>query len=229
MLEVRNALNRYRFIVEQGNTPLMFSFNQAFWRDWKKTKGAILAFRDPFPAFDRPKNMTQVLKKRSMHNFMHLKNLRLRLYLGYKKEYQYRQYLLKARNFMSITFTEKMFLYLEGNVSHMMQRFGFAKNAEIALDMMKHGHVRANYVEKITKRHQLKTYEVFQVKTPKWQQDSDEIKNITQTLHYVTHPSHLVVNWKLNTIRFVGKPKSRHFSHPHMNLKANDVAFYYSH
>jgi hypothetical protein len=77
MLEVRNALNRYRFIVEQGNTPLMFSFNQAFWRDWKKTKGAILAFRDPFPAFDRPKNMTQVLKKRSMHNFMHLKNLRI--------------------------------------------------------------------------------------------------------------------------------------------------------
>jgi ribosomal protein S4 len=78
---------------------------------------------------------------------LHLKNLRTRLLLGYKKEYQYRQYLLKARNFMSINFTEKMFLYLEGNVSHQMQRFGFAKNAEIAHELMRNGHVRVNYVQ----------------------------------------------------------------------------------
>jgi hypothetical protein len=75
----------------------------------------------------------------------------------------------------------------------------------------------------------IKTWETFRVKTPHWQQDSEIIQNLAKPWYKISHPNYLIINWKLNTVRFVGKPKARQFSHPHLNLSANDVSFYYSH
>jgi hypothetical protein len=66
MLEIENALKRYRFVTQMQAGRLKYKFSHFFWKNWKRHTNAVLSFRDHLPAYVSSKNMTQVLKKRSM-------------------------------------------------------------------------------------------------------------------------------------------------------------------
>lgn len=227
MLEVKNALIRHKYEQKILNTAFKYRLTQWYWRAWKSATAKILAFRDPFPAYDRPKNMTQVLKKRSMHNLLILKNLRLRLYFGYKKEYQYREYLSWARRTVGKTHTELITQLLESRLVHLILRAGFAKNAEIARYLIINGYIRVNNQICTNPDYIVAVTAVVRMILPDYLEYSDLVNPLIYTYQRISIPKYFIINWKLMSIRFVENPTTRHFSHPHFNLRSTDVSFFY--
>jgi len=228
MKEIENALQKYRYLAKTQPKLWKYRFTRWYWRSWRANTAQVLSFQDPYPVYDRPKNMTQVFKRRSMHNFLILKNLRMRLYLGYKKEYQYRQYLSIARRSFCENHTDVMTRVLECRISHLLLRAGFAKNMEIARYLVKYGYVRVNNSIIINPNFMVPVSAVTRLVLPDYLKLSELADDLLFTFQRTAYSRYFLVNWKLMTIRFVQNPNARQFSHPHLNLNANDVSFFYS-
>jgi len=228
MKEVEHGLKRYKQVAKMQRLLNRYKFTRWYWRYWKAHTYKVLQFQDPYPVYDRPKNMTQVYKKRTMHNFMILKNLRLRIYLGYKKEYQYRQYLATTRRTFCENHTDAMTRTLECRLSHLLLRAGFAKNMEISRALIINGYIRVNNQIITNPAFLVSISSITRLVLPEYLEKSELRDDLVFTYQRTSFPAYFIVNWKLMSIRFAGSINSRRFSHPHFNLKANDVSFFYS-
>lgn len=227
MLEVQKNLDRFKNEPRIIKQITKFRFTRWYWKAWKANTAQVLAFQDPYPAYDRPKNLTQILKKRSIQNLLILKNRRLRLYLGYKKEYQYRKLMMLTRRSFFETHTEVMTQVLECRLFHLILRAGFVKNAEIAQTLIKLGHVRVNDIIVKDPHYIVPVTAVTRLLLPDYLRYSELGRSVIFTYQRIAHPTYFIINWKLMTIRFAQIPNSRQFSHPQFNLKSNDVSFFY--
>jgi len=191
---------------------------------WRSRISQILKHRDPYPAFDRPKDMSRVLRRRSRSSTLSCQSIRFKFYLGYSKEYQYRKFLARAKYMKWLNMTNNLGLILESRLSFFLLRAGLVKNYEIAHYFVRCGFVRVN--EQVnTDIHYLVPYGSWiRIVIPDYLKDSDYYKKRIFTYQRIMAPRHFEVNWKLLKARLVTRPSPKTMSFPFFTFRIQTAA-----
>jgi len=190
-----------------GKLKVQFGFtSKKHFGWWKSATKQILRFRDPYPAFDRPKDQTQVYRRRSFSNDLICKMIRMRMYFGYSKEYQFRTFLAKARNRRYPNLPNATAFILECRLPYMLLRAGFVKNYEFAQYLVKLGCVTVKEIP-ITDIHYIVPRNSWvRLKFPphlEHLRQGKYVKNRIFTYQRIALSSHFEINWKLLKVRLV--------------------------
>jgi len=198
---------------------------------WKSATKKILRYRDPFPAFDRPKNQTQVYRARSFSNDLICKMIRVRMYFGFSKEYQFRTFLGKARNRSLPNHPSALAHILECRLPYMILRAGFVKNYEFAQYLVKLGCVTVNETP-ITDIHYIVPFRAWvRLKYPpllEFLEQGSYASNRTFSYQRVALSSHFEINWKLMKVRLVNAARPRTTMFPFFTTSVGAISSFYS-
>lgn len=195
---------------------------------WRSRISQILKHRDPFPAFDRPKDMSRVLRRRSRSSTLNCQSIRFRFYLGYSKEHQYRKFLGRCKYMKWLNVTNNLGLILESRLPFFLLRAGLVKNYEIAHYFVRAGFVRVN--EQVnTDIHYIVPYGSWiRIVIPKFLKQSAYYKKRIFTYQRIMAPRHFEINWKLLKARLVKRPSPKTMSFPFFTFRLQTAAAFAS-
>jgi len=198
---------------------------------WKSATKKILRYRDPFPAFDRPKDQSQVYRARSFSNELICKMLRARFYFGYSKEYQFRTFLAKARHRPFPNHPNALAFVLEMRLPYILLRVGFVRNFQFAQYLVKLGCVSVNG-SPIFDIHYIMPFRSWcQLKFPpslEHLRKGQYAKNRLISFQKITLASHFEINWKLWKVRLVKTLSSKTAMLPFFTTSIGAISSFYS-
>jgi len=217
------SLVRYkRKIFKHQNKKLTFRRHFSWW---KSRISRILKHQDPFPAFDRKKDMTRVLRRRSRSSTLICQSMRLKFYLGYTREFQFRKFLARCKYFRWLNLPNTLAHVIDCRLPFFLLRVGFVKNYEIAHYFVRSGFVRINE-EVVTDIHRIVPFLGWiRIVIPNYLKESEYYKNRIFTYQRVSFSKHFEVNWKLLKARLVRRPNPRTYSLPFFTLRLRTLGF----
>lgn len=222
--DVKKAFNAVRFKRKELRPSMRKLSYRKHYLWWRSRISQILKHRDPFPAFDRPKDMSRVLRRRSRSSTLSCQSIRFKFYLGYSKEYQYRKFLARCKYKKWLNMTNNLALILESRLPFFLLRAGLVKNYEIAHYFVRCGFVRVN--EQVnTDIHYLVPYGSWiRIVIPKHLKQSAYYKKRIFTYQRIMAPRHFEINWKLLKARLVKRPSPKTMSFPFFTFRIQTAA-----
>lgn len=192
---------------------------------WKSRISQILKHRDPFPAFDRRKDMSRVLRRRSRSSALNCQSLRLKFYLGFTREFQFKKFLARCKYYRNLNLPNTLALIIDSRLPFLLIRTGLVKNYEIAHYFIRAGFVRVNETVVTDIHHVVPFLSWVRLVIPVYLKNSDYYKNRIFTYQRVSFSRHYEVNWKLLKARLVLRPNPTTFALPFFTLKLRTIGF----